>query len=344
MQTIFVCFPLFPLLLVLNRLIAGNHLVLILRLFGGLLPPPSPDTRFFLHLPLPAVLLCYAVFDFCSKPQRRGDLMTVSDRGRESSFPDGVNTTPSVSARFFARITEARAKLRKSGFELIGRRVTDAEIPIGEEVDCIVDGSSRAPVGIAAGTFRRGVHRDLEAATTLYGGPVYGGASYDDLELSVWRDDKEWGTVDDCEGVRSAEGADANADNVQADRSLEQEEPTFAAGSGDEDHDRRVDDKMADSDSTIAHDDPTATTSRQRERERHGRLLGDRQEGWRQEHLQGSDGFCSRRGKDGYVESLMTSASFGGLLFLTVLLVSSPWAGEDWAPSPGLHAGWAAIR
>ncbi|CAM9713973.1 unnamed protein product, partial [Ectocarpus sp. 8 AP-2014] len=45
-----------------------------------------------------------------------------------------------------------------------------------------------------------------------------------------------------------------------------------------------------------------------------------------------------------FLESLVASAGFGGLLFLTVLLAGSPWAGDDWAPSPGLGVFWSALR
>lgn len=52
-----------------------------------------------------------------------------------------------------------------------------------------------------------------------------------------------------------------------------------------------------------------------------------------------------RRGDIGTVlRGIAASASFGGLLFLTVLLATSPWAGADWAPSPGLSVGWMAAR
>ncbi|CAM9104848.1 unnamed protein product, partial [Pylaiella littoralis] len=44
------------------------------------------------------------------------------------------------------------------------------------------------------------------------------------------------------------------------------------------------------------------------------------------------------------VQSFVASAGFGGLLFLTALLVGSPWTGDDWAPSPGLGATWSALR
>ncbi|CAM9644931.1 unnamed protein product, partial [Ectocarpus sp. 6 AP-2014] len=46
----------------------------------------------------------------------------------------------------------------------------------------------------------------------------------------------------------------------------------------------------------------------------------------------------------GFLESLVASAGFGGLLFLTVLLTGSPWTGDDWAPSPGLGVFWSALR
>ncbi|CAM9899237.1 unnamed protein product, partial [Ectocarpus sp. 8 AP-2014] len=45
-----------------------------------------------------------------------------------------------------------------------------------------------------------------------------------------------------------------------------------------------------------------------------------------------------------FLENLVASAGFGGLLFLTVLLAGSPWAGDDWAPSPGLGVFWSALR
>ncbi|CAN0401973.1 unnamed protein product, partial [Ectocarpus fasciculatus] len=57
-----------------------------------------------------------------------------------------------------------------------------------------------------------------------------------------------------------------------------------------------------------------------------------------------------RRGGDasrpspGFLESLVASAGFGGLLFITVLLAGSPWTGEDWAPSPGVGVFWSALR
>ncbi|CAN0072493.1 unnamed protein product, partial [Ectocarpus fasciculatus] len=57
-----------------------------------------------------------------------------------------------------------------------------------------------------------------------------------------------------------------------------------------------------------------------------------------------------RRGGDasqpspGFLESLVVSAGFGGLLFITVLLAGSPWTGEDWAPSPGVGVFWSALR
>ncbi len=44
------------------------------------------------------------------------------------------------------------------------------------------------------------------------------------------------------------------------------------------------------------------------------------------------------------MEGLVASGGFGGLLFLTVLLAGSPWTGDEWAPSPGLGAGWSALR
>ncbi|CAM9995706.1 unnamed protein product, partial [Ectocarpus sp. 4 AP-2014] len=46
----------------------------------------------------------------------------------------------------------------------------------------------------------------------------------------------------------------------------------------------------------------------------------------------------------GFLESLVASAGFGGLLFLTVLLAGSPWTGDDWAPSPGLGVFLSALR
>lgn len=60
-----------------------------------------------------------------------------------------------------------------------------------------------------------------------------------------------------------------------------------------------------------------------------GRKRGDRR----------AEGICL-----GFVVDMVASASFGGLLFLTVLLVGSPWTGDEWAPSPGLGAGWTALK
>lgn len=43
-------------------------------------------------------------------------------------------------------------------------------------------------------------------------------------------------------------------------------------------------------------------------------------------------------------QQAVLSATFGGLLFITILLATSPWTGEDWAPSPSLGPGWRAMR
>ena len=45
-----------------------------------------------------------------------------------------------------------------------------------------------------------------------------------------------------------------------------------------------------------------------------------------------------------FLQNLAASASFGALLFLTMLLAGSPLTGEDWNPSPSFGIVWSVVR